>query len=96
MRAHALCPWILGAAMMASCDPVHEAQKDAIGGDTPGVPNGPLHHPGQACIVCHDGALTDPSAFSVGGDGLPGRQRYVGPPERYRHPYERGRARPGR
>ncbi len=70
MRARALVPCVLAvlaAAALASCDPVHEAEKDAIGGDTPGVPNGPLHHPGQACIVCHDGALFDPPAFSIAG-----------------------------
>jgi hypothetical protein len=67
MKARSLASWVLGAAILASCDPVHEAQKDALGGETPGVRNGPLHRPGQPCIVCHDGALGDPPAFSIAG-----------------------------
>ena len=67
MKPWALAAWVLTAAIVASCDPVHEQQKDALGGETPGVPKGPLHRPGQPCIVCHDGAFGDPPEFSIAG-----------------------------
>jgi len=50
-----------------ACDPVHQNEIDALGGEMPGVPHGPLHRPGQLCLVCHDGALGDPGEFSVAG-----------------------------
>jgi hypothetical protein len=55
------------AAAAPSCDPVHDSQKAALGGETPGVPEGPLHRPGQPCIVCHDGEPGDATAFSMAG-----------------------------
>jgi hypothetical protein len=67
MRRLPLAWCLVAAALAASCDPVHEQQIDALGGETPGVPRGPLHRPGQPCIVCHDGALGDPPAFSIAG-----------------------------
>lgn len=53
--------------VLAACDPVHEDAVSALGGEARGVRIGPLHRPGQPCIVCHDGALGDPPAFSVAG-----------------------------
>jgi hypothetical protein len=53
------------AAGAASCDPVHDNAVAALGGETPGVPRGPLHRPGQPCLVCHDG--TTAPAFTFGG-----------------------------
>jgi hypothetical protein len=67
MSGRALAGWLVAASLAASCDPVHQAQIDALGGETPGVPRGPLHRPGQPCIVCHDGAVGDPPAFSIAG-----------------------------
>jgi hypothetical protein len=59
---------VLAAAIAAaSCDPVLSGQKDALAGETPGVPKGPLHRPGQPCLLCHDGSIGDPPAFSVAG-----------------------------
>jgi hypothetical protein len=55
------------ALTLVACDPVHADAVDALGDETPGVRKGPLHRPGQPCIVCHDGALRDPPAFSVAG-----------------------------
>ena len=52
---------------IVACDPVHSNQVDALGGEAPNVRKGPLHRPGQPCIVCHDGALGDPQEFSVAG-----------------------------
>jgi hypothetical protein len=50
-----------------ACDPVHDDAVSALGGETPGVRPGPLHRPGQPCLVCHDGAAGDPSAFGLAG-----------------------------
>jgi hypothetical protein len=57
----------LVALVAGACDPVHDSAKAALGGETPGVPKGPLHRPGQPCIVCHDGEPGDPRAFSMAG-----------------------------
>jgi hypothetical protein len=61
--------WLpLGLAVgLAACDPVHDDAVAALGGETPGVRPGPLHRPGQPCLLCHDGAFGDPPAFSVAG-----------------------------
>jgi hypothetical protein len=58
--------WLLlfAAVAVGSCDPVHDDAVTALGGETPGVPPGPLHRPGQPCLVCHDGA-SGPPAFSM-------------------------------
>jgi hypothetical protein len=64
----ALCtfaPFVTSA--LGACDPVHTDDIAALGGETRGVPKGPLHRPGQPCTLCHDGALRDPPAFSVAG-----------------------------
>ena len=62
---------LLSVAILAvsagSCDPVHDDAVSALGGETPGVARGPLHRPGQPCLVCHDGASGDPPAFSLAG-----------------------------
>jgi hypothetical protein len=58
---------LVAAAAAGACDPVHAAAKAALGGEAPGVSPGPLHRPGQPCLVCHDGAAGDPPAFSVAG-----------------------------
>jgi hypothetical protein len=55
------------AALLFSCDPVHDDARSALGDEAPGVATGPLHRAGQPCLVCHDGALGDPPAFSVAG-----------------------------
>jgi hypothetical protein len=54
-------------ALSAGCDPVKSDAINALGGETPGVRNGPLHRPGQPCTLCHDGEIGDPPAFSVAG-----------------------------
>jgi hypothetical protein len=53
---------------LAACDPVLDDGVAALGPETPpGVRPGPLHRPGQPCLLCHDGAFGDPRAFSVAG-----------------------------
>jgi len=58
---------LLGLLGLLACDPVQSDEIAALGGEAPGVPEGPLHRPGQPCVLCHDGAGGDPSAFSVAG-----------------------------
>ena len=42
--------------LLAACvDPVHDAQIEALGGETTGISPGPLHRPGQRCLTCHGG-----------------------------------------
>lgn len=42
-------------ALLVGChpDPVHSDHVSALGPEDPGVPTGPLHRPGQPCLVCH-------------------------------------------
>lgn len=55
------------ALLIVACNPVQDDAVSALGGETPGVRRGPLHRPGQPCILCHDGALGDPQRFTVAG-----------------------------
>ena len=55
----------LGLAPLGCTDPVREEAILALGPEAPGVAPGPLHRPGQPCLVCHDGATATP--LSVGG-----------------------------
>ena len=59
----------LSAALLATaaCDPVRDDAIAALGPETPGVRRGPLHRPGQPCLLCHDGAIGDPQRFTVAG-----------------------------
>ncbi|MFO0734737.1 MAG: hypothetical protein U0270_02610 [Labilithrix sp.] len=41
-------------ALGAACyDPVHADDVASLGPEAPGVPEGPLHRPGQHCTTCH-------------------------------------------
>jgi hypothetical protein len=57
----------LGTMAIASCDPVHDSAVAALGDETPGVRQGPLHRAGQPCGTCHDGTVGNPRSFSVAG-----------------------------
>ena len=61
--------WTLlaGLTLLGACDPVVDDAIGALGGESPSVRRGPLHRPGQPCLLCHDGATGDPPAFSVAG-----------------------------
>jgi hypothetical protein len=50
-----------------SCgDPVRDDAIAALGPEAPNVPRGPLHRPGQPCLLCHqDGGRAQP--FSLAG-----------------------------
>jgi hypothetical protein len=52
---------------LLACDPVQRDAVAALGGEASGTRPGPLHRPGQPCLLCHDGALGDPEEFSVAG-----------------------------
>ena len=58
----------VGLLGLAACvDVVHEDQVQALGGEQPGVPPGPLHRPGQPCLVCHGGSGPASTQFSLAG-----------------------------
>jgi hypothetical protein len=54
-------------SVLGACDPVHDDAIAALGPEAPGVRRGPLHRPGQPCLLCHDGAIGDPQRFAVAG-----------------------------
>ena len=60
-----LLPLVLASWTGACGDPVRDQARAALGDEARGVPEGPLHRPGQPCLVCHD--ATGASAFSVAG-----------------------------
>ena len=54
-RSSLLLVFLAAPALFAAChpDPVHSDAVSAQGPEDPGVPPGPLHRPGQPCLVCH-------------------------------------------
>jgi hypothetical protein len=67
MRAVLLLVLVLEGVAGCETDPVLDDQTAALAPNAAGVRNGPLHRPGEPCLLCHDGALGDPPAFSVAG-----------------------------
>ncbi len=66
------CSWIgivaLGALFVSCSDPVRDAQIARLGDEPGDVPMGPLHRPGQPCVVCHsDGGPASKAKFAVAG-----------------------------
>ena len=58
---------MLGLLMGCSpIDPIHQSQRSALGPESPAIPIGPRHRPGQPCAVCH-GEGDDAPPFSVAG-----------------------------
>ncbi len=60
--------YMLITAVFTACagDPVQDKAVAALGDETPGAPQGPLHRAGQPCTVCHQaGGLA--RAFAVAG-----------------------------
>lgn len=59
---------LLAVLGVAGCnDPVRDDAIDALGGEAPGVPEGPLHRPGQPCVLCHGGSGPGDSDFIFAG-----------------------------
>lgn len=56
---------LLGGALAACDDPVRGSEVASLGPEAPAVAPGPLHRPGQPCLVCHDGATA--REFSLAG-----------------------------
>jgi len=56
------------STLASACnDPVQARQEDVLGDEDPSVPEGPLHRPGQPCLVCHgEEGSVDPK-FSFAG-----------------------------
>ena len=57
---------LLIASVAACADPVLDEAIDALGPETPGVPTGPLHRPGQPCVLCHSEAGDAPPFLLAG------------------------------
>jgi hypothetical protein len=54
-------------ALPACADPVHADLVASLGPEASGVSPGPLHRPGQPCLVCHGGMGPATLKLSVGG-----------------------------
>ncbi len=68
MSPRTLVVGVVSAVLLAgACDPVHDDAVEALGGEAPGVEQGPLHRPGQPCLVCHGGPGPGSPTFSVAG-----------------------------
>lgn len=57
----------LTVALAACVDESHELQVQALGGEAPGVSPGPLHRPGQPCLVCHGSEGPSSHSFAIAG-----------------------------
>lgn len=57
----------LGLLAPACGNPVQDQEIEALGGETPGVPEGPFHRPGQPCLLCHNDYYGAAPSFVVGG-----------------------------
>jgi hypothetical protein len=67
-RAAVVTVLIVAAVSSIACfDPEHSNEVNALGGEAPGVSPGPLHRPGQPCLVCHGGQGPAKVQFSIGG-----------------------------
>jgi hypothetical protein len=62
-----VAPLLTIALVFVACDPVLDDAVDSLGGEVGNVHPGPLHRPGQPCLLCHDGELGDPPEFSIAG-----------------------------
>jgi hypothetical protein len=63
----AACVGLLGALAGGCVDAEREQQVTALGGEDPGVPPGPLHRPGQPCLVCHGAGGPSSTLFVLAG-----------------------------
>jgi hypothetical protein len=67
MMRTGLIVFAIALTAVGSCDPVHDDAIAALGPEAAGVRRGPLHRPGQPCLLCHDGVIRDPQRFTVAG-----------------------------
>jgi hypothetical protein len=61
----ALSALLLWASLSACGDPVKDLAAKELGPESSSVVEGPLHRPGQPCLVCHDGVKA--RAYSIAG-----------------------------
>ena len=61
-----VCAGAIGLTFGCS-DPVVDDAIDALGPEAPGVPEGPLHRPGQPCVLCHSSSGPGDLEMSFGG-----------------------------
>jgi hypothetical protein len=63
------CAWLVGLLLplVACVDESHELQVQALGPEDPSVPRGPLHRPGQPCVVCHGSEGPASTRFLMAG-----------------------------
>jgi hypothetical protein len=54
-------------ALVACADPIHDAEVAALGPEAAGVSPGPMHRPGQPCLVCHGGEGPGNPTFVTAG-----------------------------
>lgn len=66
-RLAAITTASIAIAGFSCIDPTHASAVDELGPEAPGVPEGPLHRPGQPCLACHDGRGPGESELSVAG-----------------------------
>jgi len=66
-RRGAALALVSGLLLAACVDETHDLQVQALGGEAPGVPRGPLHRPGQPCLVCHGGEGPASHQFVMAG-----------------------------
>jgi hypothetical protein len=66
-RRGAAVALVSGLLLAACVDETHDLQVQALGGEAPGVPRGPLHRPGQPCLVCHGGEGPSSHSFVMAG-----------------------------
>ena len=60
--------WLLPLVCALGCnEPVHDRTVESLGPEAPGVPEGPLHRPGQPCGECHGEFGPAKQAFSLAG-----------------------------
>lgn len=68
MRRCLVMSVLVAATLLAACqDPFHDKSVEALGPEANGVPKGPLHRPGQPCLVCHGDAGPAGMIFSLAG-----------------------------
>jgi hypothetical protein len=60
------CAAACAPAVLSPVDPQHDLEVEALGPEDPKVPVGPLHRPGQPCVLCHD-LGQDATVFNIAG-----------------------------
>lgn len=63
---------LVSVSLSCTVDPARERQIAALGGETPGIPHGPLHRAGQPCGLCHGPDGPDQPEFSLAGTAYRG------------------------